>query len=361
MAIFEKLSALFLGNSSQQIKQIHSLEGIRGFAILFVFFDHAKGQGLELFSALNPTGFGKAGVYLFFVLSSFLLTGQFIREGYEMGRLPLLLSYGLKRILRIYPLYIFIMLMYGLVPSFKYTVSDVLNHVFLQEGKDQFWAIPVEFKFYILLPILMWLVVKVLNKKLGLSVLLFAVIAGASVMVSVEPDQAARIALVRYLPIFLCGSVSAMVHSQLQKSPVIERPAFTYGAEVVAIGAMIAVVSFILVLRAKLDWFILNQSWSDALIFSVFGLLWSLFLIAQLYGKGWIRGLLSHSSLRFIGTISFSIYLWHMALMGYFNAHLNAAQPMKFMVILAITIGVSMGSFLIIERPFFNLKQYLPK
>lgn len=363
MVVIEKVKSIFLGNPSPSTKQIHSLDGIRGFAILFVFFDHAKGQGLELFPVLNPTGFGKAGVYLFFVLSSFLLAGQFLRDDCELRRWSLWVSYALKRVLRIYPLYIFIMLLYGIVPSFKYTATDVFSHIFLQEGKDQFWAIPVEFKFYLFLPILMWLIVKVLKKNLGLSTLFLGAVMSASFLITIEPAEVARVSLIKYLPIFLLGILAALIHAHLQnhQTQFLESDTFGYIAEGVALLSLIATFGLITTLRTKPDWFLLQQDWSDTLIFIAFGGAWSLFLVAQLHGRGLIRGLLSHPIIRFVGTISFSMYLWHMALIGYTNAHLNMAPPIKFSIILTITLGVAIMSFFVIERPFFRLKKYLPR
>lgn len=362
MVVIEKVQSLFVSKPSQPAKKIHALDGIRGFAILFVFFDHAKGQGLELFPILNPDGFGKAGVYLFFVLSSFLLAGQFFREDCDLGRLSLWGSYALKRVLRIYPLYICIMLLYGIVPSFKYQGSDVLSHLFLQEGKDQFWAIPVEFKFYLFLPVLMWLIVKVLKKNLGLTTLFLAAVGSTSFLVTINPPEVARISLVKYLPIFLFGILAALIHAKLQKQPQIQDSSvFGNVAETMAILSLMATVGLIVALRTQPDWWILQQSWSDRLVFMAFGGLWSLFMVAQLHGRGLIRGILSHPIIRFVGTISFSMYLWHMALIGYTNAHLNLAQPVKFSIILAITFGISIMSFFVIERPFFRLKKYLPQ
>lgn len=361
MVVLEKVQSLFIGKPSQPAKKIHALDGIRGFAILFVFFDHAKGQGLELFPVLDPDGFGQAGVYLFFVLSSFLLAGQFFREGCDLGRLSLWGSYALKRVLRIYPLYICIMLLYGIIPGFKYQGSDVLSHLFLQAGKDQFWAIPVEFKFYLFLPVLMWLIVKVLKKHLGLTTLFLAVVGSSSFLVTINPPEVARVSLVKYLPIFLLGILAALIHAKLQQHQIQASQTFGYVAEGVAIFSLIATVGLIVILRTQSDGWILQQSWSDQLVFITFGGLWSLFLVAQLHGRGLIRGILSHPSIRFVGTISFSMYLWHMALIGYTNAHLNLAQPVKFPIILAITFGVSIISFFIIERPFFQLKKYLPQ
>src|SRR3954447_25098080 len=52
-----------------------ALDGARGLAVLLVLLDHAADADMQPFGNLNRLG--KYGVYLFFVLSAFLLTHQF--------------------------------------------------------------------------------------------------------------------------------------------------------------------------------------------------------------------------------------------------------------------------------------------
>ncbi|WP_397535366.1 acyltransferase family protein [Roseateles sp.] len=58
--------------------QAAALEGLRGMAALMVIASHASGLGLDLIPGLSLTGIGKQGVYLFFALSAFLLTWQWL-------------------------------------------------------------------------------------------------------------------------------------------------------------------------------------------------------------------------------------------------------------------------------------------
>jgi peptidoglycan/LPS O-acetylase OafA/YrhL len=86
------------------------LDSLRGLAALFVFFGHYLGIWGDIFSHKNlvetPLGIlfnGTASVMLFFVLSGFVLSLPFIN-----GEKPLkLTAFYVKRILRIYPAFIF--------------------------------------------------------------------------------------------------------------------------------------------------------------------------------------------------------------------------------------------------------------
>src|SRR6218665_2303652 len=58
-----------------------SLDGIRGTAALIVLLSHTSLAGQTLAPWLNFGGTGHVGVYLFFVLSAYLVTLSFIRGG----------------------------------------------------------------------------------------------------------------------------------------------------------------------------------------------------------------------------------------------------------------------------------------
>ena len=61
--------------------QLDSLDGLRGLAALMVFLSHTSNEGIYFSSSFNFSGIGKSGVFLFFVLSSFLLTYPFVKKG----------------------------------------------------------------------------------------------------------------------------------------------------------------------------------------------------------------------------------------------------------------------------------------
>ena len=86
--------------------QINSLDGLRGLAILIVFFAHTSNEKILLLPFLDLYGIGKGGVYLFFILSSFLLTLPFIKMGKKSMTKAFFLKYAYRRFMRIYPLYI---------------------------------------------------------------------------------------------------------------------------------------------------------------------------------------------------------------------------------------------------------------
>ena len=84
-----------------KLNHVKSLDGLRGVAVLMVLLSHSSNQELYLFG-MDFKGIGSFGVYLFFILSSYLLDRQIAQnllkhktnKGYWM-------NYALRRFLRI--------------------------------------------------------------------------------------------------------------------------------------------------------------------------------------------------------------------------------------------------------------------
>src|SRR3954447_733875 len=88
-----------------------ALDGLRGLAVLLVLLDHASDAELRLFPGANMNRAGKYGVYLFFVLSAFLLTHLLLLTPAEkLARFRTWFTYFVRRFLRIFPLYALVLL-----------------------------------------------------------------------------------------------------------------------------------------------------------------------------------------------------------------------------------------------------------
>ena len=96
---------LFFPHDHREL-HVKSLDGLRGIAVLFVVLSHSSIEGFFSWSPLDFKGIGKTGVYLFFILSAFLLDRQIIFK-LRKGQADNLywLNYVIRRFLRIYPLF----------------------------------------------------------------------------------------------------------------------------------------------------------------------------------------------------------------------------------------------------------------
>ncbi|MDR7376902.1 peptidoglycan/LPS O-acetylase OafA/YrhL [Rhodoferax ferrireducens] len=96
--------------------RLNSLDGLRGFAVLLVFFVHFAQFSLEggsNFSALERStysfmySYGPTGVDLFFALSGYLIYDALIRQNFKIN------DYIKRRVFRIYPVFLFILGIYA--------------------------------------------------------------------------------------------------------------------------------------------------------------------------------------------------------------------------------------------------------
>ena len=165
--------AVDTGRSQAQTHYVPGMDGLRAIAALAVFLVHFNQQA-RLQAELGPFDLarwlanGNSGVALFFVLSGFLLATPFWRQQYAAGAPLDVKQYFLRRLARILPAYylclgglLAVKLAAGGFPS----INNVLSHVlFLYNVSDHnilslnepFWTLAVEMQFYLLLPVLMW-------------------------------------------------------------------------------------------------------------------------------------------------------------------------------------------------------------
>jgi peptidoglycan/LPS O-acetylase OafA/YrhL len=334
---------------------IPALDGLRGVAVLFVIVSHLSNHGAHLIPGVNLSGVGKVGVWLFFVLSSFLLTSQMIgRDDSALRRSRTWFNYALRRVLRIFPLYTLVVAIcfFSWTKYFpRFTAQEALAHLTLRAGKRFFWTIPVEFKFYFALPLLVLAFVFLLRRN---TVSISAVVVSALALLKLFPPPSQTISLARYFPIFLLGSLAAVVQREIELRPA----RITSGTRIACELAAVATFVVIVVLTPSL--------WSAVIgrriptdhfheYFLLFGTLWASFLLCQLNGHGLVRRILSSAPLRFIGIVSFSLYLWHQPVIGFmFREHVGSPS-LQGALALCVALAVAALSYLVIERPFLRI------
>jgi len=141
--------------------RIPQLDLLRGVAVLAVIFNH--------YPCVRAFRFGWAGVDLFFVLSGFLISGLLFTDWKE-NRSISLSRFFIRRGFKIYPAFYFFLITTALVlmisPDFRqhavskyaaevFFVQDYLPHIW-----PHTWSLAVEEQFYILFPLLLYLLSK---------------------------------------------------------------------------------------------------------------------------------------------------------------------------------------------------------
>lgn len=331
-------------------KRLIVLDGVRGLAVLLVILSHLSNHHAYVLY-LNFSGAGKYGVYLFFALSAYLLTDQFLERGLDEGFSRYeLFNYFFRRFLRIYPLYLLVLATSCitttyLADGFPYSLSgqEFIGHMLLQQGKSVLWSVPVEFKYYFLLPLV------------SLALLLLArwvrLVAGLTLVCAVFCQwfftaNDGSIALGQYLPIFLLGSLCPLIYRKMRASwltPLCRILSY------LCMGAL-------LLLLPSLVTHIAGTAATGYLIRGrlIWGVLFSVLILSVVHAESYIKRFLSSGPMRGLGKISFSVYLLHVPIIDFAihripNAWLGGA------VATVAFLSVATLSYFLVERPLFRL------
>jgi len=343
------------------VRSILALDGLRGLAVLIVLASHMANAGLPVLPGFSLSGIGKSGVYLFFVLSAYLLTRILLTKPASQWRTPTTwLDYALRRVLRIWPLYLVVLLVsacltaWGALPWWPYALDGMalVRHLMLVEGTSVLWSIPVEFHYYLWLP-LVTLGLALAQRAGGLvGSGIFAVLCCAAAL-WLWPPAATLVNDVRlgpYLTLFFSGAFAAAVSVALTQARW--RP---------LVWSMVgACAVLLLLLTTPVLWALvagqafqpdLNHGW-----FPFFGLVWSALLLAVVHGQGAWQKPFEWAPMRWAGRVSFSAYLWHMPVLAAVLGPLDLAGWPAAAAFVAGTALVAELSYRCFEKPFQGLR-----
>ena len=359
---------LFLGRPRGRQDHLDSLDGLRGLAVLVVLASHLSNRGLHLLPGLNLSGIGKSGVYLFFVLSAFLLTRILMDRPAADYRQPRLwLDYALRRVLRIWPVYLVLLLAsWALtragVQGWHYQIDDasLLGHLLLREGQSVLWSIPVEFSYYLWLPLVALALAGLRAWRPGWLVecVFGAALLGAALWAWPPSESVPNdVRLGPYLVLFFCGALAARADLALRaRAQSLPMAAWTLLAVAVLAGLVLTVPTVWAALHGAAMDPALNHTW-----FPFFGLAWSGLLLAVLHGPRWLRAPFATRPMRLVGVVSFSLYLWHMPVLDGLRALGANDWPLAPLWPLAAAMAAAMLSYLAFERPWRDVRLRQPR
>ncbi|TAK39179.1 MAG: acyltransferase [Lysobacteraceae bacterium] len=355
-----RLAHLFLGRPRTRQQHYDALDGLRGLAVLIVIASHLSLLGFGLVPGLPVGGIGKSGVYLFFVLSAFLLTRLLLERTparFADGRLWV--GYAMRRVLRIWPLYLVVLALAWAItragaPWWHYQLDGaaVLRHLALREGYSVLWSIPVEFKFYLWLPLMALALAWMAARRWPLPAQALVWLAALALATWAWPPSQTGINDVRlgpYLPLFLAGGAAAAIDLRIGHGGA---------SRGWGIAGLLACAAFVLTLPET--WAALSGTPVDHKLthtwFVFFGVTWATLLLAVLHGPRWLRAPFAWAPMRLLGVVSFSAYLWHMPVL-YGMAAMGAGDwPLAGWWVFAATLLLSMASFLLVERPWRDVR-----
>lgn len=339
---------------------IPSLDGWRAVAILIVLLDHCETLSNPVLRHLQ--GHGMAGVWLFFAISGLLICSRMLDEESSRGRISLRRFYQ-RRAFRILPAaftYLCLLAVLGAanilpfdLPAWTASAFFYRNYWHFFHGappqawfSSHFWSLSVEEHFYLLLPVIMVFLPR--WRKYALS-LLVLVSSGWLVWYAMHaPHTTHHVFFEQRTEFCLCALLVPALLAMWLRSTRFKR----YAVMVLPpwVGILCGAVTLIGFQFSRPDMY-----WAQtALLRSVFFPL--MVLSTVLHPESWLTGLLELRPVRFIGRISYSLYLWHALFLTrdlQFRGPLHRLQHP--VVGMACSLGCAVVSYYVIERPFVRL------
>ena len=344
------------------------IESLRGLAVGLVIANHIELTGFEG---------GFIGVDIFFVISGYLITRILLGEGTNTGQPPTLRQFYARRARRILPaalvtavttLAVSALLfspyrMQTIWQDFLWTIAQSLNIGFQLNGVDYFgrnwqtspfqhyWSLGIEEQFYLIWPLLLLSLLALRRRPLIPILITLAIGSFAFMLWLAESDPR-----LTYLNLaargweLAAGGILAAVQARRAKSasPTSPKPIRTIAA-LISLAALASIGASILI--ATEDNFA-TTLWMPVLATAA--------LIA--YGDSlnhW--ALLGNPIIKFVGRISYSLYLWHwpvIFVVDHFNPVPSASRALT---MLAISFVLATLSWRFVEQPFLrNRKQPNP-
>jgi peptidoglycan/LPS O-acetylase OafA/YrhL len=337
--------------------RLDSIDGLRGLAALMVLASHASAAGMNLVPGLSMEGIGKYGVYLFFVISAYLLTAQWLAAPRDFGARAWA-RYFVRRVARIYPLYTVVLLLgWMLTPPGLGVPLDgraVWEHLSLQEGRGVYWSVPVEFLYYLVIPPLAWCLAAPLAWWWrGVAVLMLLIAVMRLYPSSEAPLNSTHLAY--YLPVFLCGSVAAWWVHERGNSADVPRVRRSW------IGDALVLALLVLSIPAVFG----ALGWGSGLTtlhrqFLLWGLFWALVVVALRTDRlPALSTVLRWRGLVRCGQWCFGLYLLHLPALAVARRLPWLPSEVKAWVAVALSTIVAALAWRLVERPAITMAKRL--
>jgi peptidoglycan/LPS O-acetylase OafA/YrhL len=421
--IFQHLGhrvAGLLGDNQQNGKKntIAVLDGVRGVAVLMVIVFHINRiTGDNLWSrTANPLATsistaGGTGVTLFFVLSGFLLFMPFAKALLFKTRWPPMSVFYMRRVLRVIPGYYVSLFLIILFMHPEYLLRDHLKSLALfltffmdssratfRQINGPFWTLATEWQFYMLLPLIALGIAFVVSRvpiQRRLPAVMFCLLGIIAWGLFVRywgfyylkyswetflvPRSVLNVVMFfsfgitgKYTEDFAVGMLISLCYIYSQHPSTDGKFAqrwqrlspWLWGG-----GLLVLVFGAMWHFSGEMQgWAFLNglypyYNWLSEMLLSIgFGAC----IAAILYGSAGLKGIFEWPLLRWVGLISYSLYMWHLPLLLLFetrvlplfhslNLNRYVSYSLFWLWALVIIFPFAFLSYLIIEKPWMKL------
>ena len=329
--------------------RVLQLDGLRAVAFLFVFINHATHIPLLW-----------AGVDVFFVLSGFLITGILL-ERKRLGEAYFSYFYK-RRVFRILPPYVLAILLHGMLitwtqykPLWLFLLAPNVQGLLPNgPGLLPVWSLAVEEQFYFVWPFVVLLCSEKTLLRISLAMLIVVPLLRV-VCTPLVPNMFYIYVLTPFRADLLCaGAVLALLWKRRDShlAAILQR----WAPRVCLLGFFLfaGTQAFRPFRLAS------NSPIANGFVYS-FSLIGATGLLAWvLSNTGWLRNTLSATPLRYLGEISYTMYLVHVIILWRlkmrFGLHLWVDATALALIILYATI-----SWFAMERPLIRFAARQPR
>ena len=334
---------------------IPTLDGWRTIAVLSVMLCHDGLHRLGPFSTAWFQDHGQLGVDIFFSISGLLICSRLLTEEDSQGYISRR-NFYIRRAFRILPpalLFLATLLLLKAVVHLPVALPEVLASLFFTRNytstfthfqtlyplyTSHFWSLAVEEHFYLLLPTLLVLTAK--KYRAFALLILAAVVSLHRVMpnswVSFHTD-------IRLDALLVPAALAILIQNPLFRQRI---------STVLRYAAILPAVLLLLITTGELP------RTTGLLIAWLIPLL---VLATVLHPQNWFSRLLESQPLRYLGRISYSLYLWQqLFLVTHFGANTTRLGPLQALPLNWImTFACAILSFYLVERPLIRLAHRL--
>lgn len=357
---------------TQRLEFVPALTGLRGVAagavVAFHLWNFSGQHALAVlgYPLQSLAACGYLGVDLFFVLSAFLLAQPFLAAAAGWRSSPALPTYFARRALRVLPAYwtqvaLLFVIGVAMTGAAPFGLRTALLHLaFLQGLADRpgnisevYWSLPVEWWFYFWLPPVAWLfgrarwwwiVILCVALGVGFRALCWHWYAEA------QWFRYGNILLLRArIDEFALGILAASAHLRLaHDSRWRPRLAAAGALGILALAPWLARRGDIFA-TADFPWLLVH--------YDVVGALLAMVVLGAAGSGRACRALLANRALFALGTVSYSLYLWHFPVLkwtdqlGLWRA---APAPLAAAVATVAMLAAAALSYRFVERPFLR-------
>ncbi|EIX6322452.1 acetyltransferase [Staphylococcus pseudintermedius] len=362
---------MFVWNFNQRDRKLINprympgLDGVRAVAVIAIIIYHLNPQWLSG---------GFLGVDTFFVISGYLITSLLLTEYHNTGKIELM-SFWLRRVKRLIPAVLFLV-MGVIVLSLIFMPTEiqkvradsiaaifyVSNWWYIMQNVDYFeqfavqplkhlWSLAIEEQFYLVFPIVLLSLLSFIRrlKSIRIIFLILLVISMIAMMVLYVPNE--NVARVYFgtdtrIQTLLMGVLLALVWPPFQLKAKVNRQMRTMIDTAGVVGLAILFICFKFVSETN-----------SILYYGGFFLISTVTLLviaSSVHPSGYFAKFLGNKVFTFIGSRSYSLYLWHYPIIVLIHHQFVQGQipPLVYVVEILLMVLMAEFSYKFIEQPF---------